>query len=140
MAEGPVYVRKQIVRNTVVVAELRDRGAVFVEDLDGIPDPPPPGAVVVFSAHGVSPAVRAGAERGLRVVDATRPLVAKSHAEAARFAARGDTVVFIGRAGHEDRRRARRSAVNIIGAEPADVAALNLPRCPAIVSAQTTPA
>lgn len=79
VAEGPVYVRKQIVHNTVVVAELRDRGAVFVEDLDEIPDPPPPGAVVVFSAHGVSPAVRAGAdERGLQVVDATCPLGRKS--------------------------------------------------------------
>lgn len=64
VAEGPVYVRKQIVHNTVVVAELRDRGAVFVEDLDEIPDPPPPGAVVVFSAHGVSPAVRAGLMSG----------------------------------------------------------------------------
>lgn len=130
VAEGPVYVRKQIVHNTVVVAELRDRGAVFVEDLDEIPDPPPPGAVVVFSAHGVSPAVRAGAdERGLQVVDATCPLVAKVHAEAARFAARGDTVVFIGHAGHEETEGtlgvAPRSTLLV--QTPADVAALNLP-------------
>lgn len=130
VAEGPVYVRKQIVHNTVVVAELRDRGAVFVEDLDEIPDPPPPGAVVVFSAHGVSPAVCAGAdERGLQVVDATCPLVAKVHAEAARFAARGDTVVFIGHAGHEETEGtlgvAPRSTLLV--QTPADVAALNLP-------------
>src|SRR5262249_20642185 len=63
---GPVYVRKQIVHNKVVVAELQARGAIFVDELDDIPDPAPPGAVVVFSAHGVSPAVRAAAdERGL---------------------------------------------------------------------------
>ncbi len=96
---GPVHVRKQIVHNTHVVAELQARGAVFVEELDAVPD----GAVVVFSAHGVSPAVRdEAAERGLEVVDATCPLVTKVHAEARRFAARGDTVVLIGHAGHEE--------------------------------------
>ncbi|UGT45013.1 4-hydroxy-3-methylbut-2-enyl diphosphate reductase [Nocardia yamanashiensis] len=95
----PVYVRKQIVHNTHVVADLAARGAIFVAELDEVP----PGATVVFSAHGVSPAVRAAAAaRGLTVVDATCPLVTKVHAEARRFAARGDTVVLIGHAGHEE--------------------------------------
>jgi 4-hydroxy-3-methylbut-2-enyl diphosphate reductase len=96
---GPIYVRKQIVHNTHVVADLSGRGAVFVDELTEVPA----GATVVFSAHGVSPAVRAEAvDRGLDVVDATCPLVTKVHAEARRFAARGDTVVFIGHAGHEE--------------------------------------
>jgi len=96
---GPVYVRKQIVHNTHVVVDLQARGAVFVEELDEVPD----GASVVFSAHGVSPAVRArAADRGLEAIDATCPLVTKVHAEARRFAARGDTVILIGHAGHEE--------------------------------------
>ncbi len=96
---SPIYVRKQIVHNTHVVADLETRGAVFVDELDTVPD----GATVVFSAHGVSPAVRAEAtRRGLEVIDATCPLVAKVHAEARRFADRGDTVVLIGHAGHEE--------------------------------------
>jgi 4-hydroxy-3-methylbut-2-enyl diphosphate reductase len=96
---APVYVRKQIVHNTHVVADLESRGAVFVEELDEVPD----GATVVFSAHGVAPSVRAeGVRRGLDVVDATCPLVTKVHAEARRYAARGDTVVLIGHAGHEE--------------------------------------
>jgi 4-hydroxy-3-methylbut-2-en-1-yl diphosphate reductase len=96
---GPIYVRKQIVHNTHVVADLEARGAVFVDELDAVPD----GATVVFSAHGVSPAVRAeAASRGLETIDATCPLVTKVHAEARRFAARGDTVVVIGHAGHEE--------------------------------------
>ncbi|MEU5693021.1 4-hydroxy-3-methylbut-2-enyl diphosphate reductase [Actinosynnema sp. NPDC020468] len=96
---GPIHVRKQIVHNTHVVAGLEARGAVFVDELDAVPD----GATVVFSAHGVSPAVREEAQRrGLDVVDATCPLVTKVHAEARRFAKRGDTVVLIGHAGHEE--------------------------------------
>ena len=96
---GPIYVRKQIVHNTHVVADLQARGAVFVDELNSVPD----GATVVFSAHGVSPAVRAeAASRGLETIDATCPLVTKVHAEARRFAARGDTVVLIGHAGHEE--------------------------------------
>jgi 4-hydroxy-3-methylbut-2-enyl diphosphate reductase len=96
---GSVYVRKQIVHNTSVVADLERRGAVFVDDLADVPV----GATVVFSAHGVSPAVRAhAAERELDVIDATCPLVMKVHTEARRFAARGDTVVLIGHAGHEE--------------------------------------
>lgn len=95
----PIYVRKQIVHNTHVVAELESRGAVFVDELDAVPE----GATVVFSAHGVSPAVREEAERrGLDVIDATCPLVTKVHAEARRYAARGDTVLLIGHAGHEE--------------------------------------
>jgi 4-hydroxy-3-methylbut-2-enyl diphosphate reductase len=97
--DAPIYVRKQIVHNTHVVADLEARGAVFVEELDAVPD----GATVVFSAHGVSPAVRAEASRrGLEVIDATCPLVTKVHAEARRFATRGDTVILIGHAGHEE--------------------------------------
>ena len=95
----PVYVRKQIVHNAHVVADLEARGAVFVDDLDEVP----PDATVVFSAHGVSPEVRTEAgDRSLHVIDATCPLVTKVHAEARRFAARGDTVLLIGHAGHEE--------------------------------------
>ncbi len=96
---APVYVRKQIVHNTRVVGDLEGRGAVFVDELEQVPD----GATVVFSAHGVSPMVRAqAAERGLAVIDATCPLVSKVHAEARRFASDGYTVALIGHAGHEE--------------------------------------
>jgi 4-hydroxy-3-methylbut-2-en-1-yl diphosphate reductase len=96
---APVYVRKQIVHNTRVVADLEERGAVFVDELDEVPD----GATVVFSAHGVAPAVRTDAsDRGLSVIDATCPLVSKVHAEARRFAREGYTVALIGHAGHEE--------------------------------------
>jgi 4-hydroxy-3-methylbut-2-en-1-yl diphosphate reductase len=96
---GPIYVRKQIVHNVHVVADLQARRAVFVDELDAVPE----GATVVFSAHGVSPAVRTeAADRDLEVLDATCPLVTKVHAEARRFGARGDTVVLIGHAGHEE--------------------------------------
>ena len=96
---APVYVRKQIVHNTRVVGDLESRGAVFVDELDQVPD----GATVVFSAHGVSPMVRAEASaRGLAVIDATCPLVSKVHAEARRFASDGYTVALIGHAGHEE--------------------------------------
>jgi len=95
----PVYVRKQIVHNSHVVASLEARGAVFVEEAGEVPE----GAVVVFSAHGVAPQVRAeAAGRGLRVIDATCPLVTKVHNEARRFAARGYDIVLIGHAGHEE--------------------------------------
>ena len=96
---APVYVRKQIVHNKTVVAELEQRGAIFVDELDEVPD----GAHVVFSAHGVAPDVRREAQRrGLATVDATCPLVAKVHAEARRFAADGYLVALIGHAGHEE--------------------------------------
>lgn len=96
----PVYVRKEIVHNKHVVAQLRERGAIFVDELDGtIPED----AITVFSAHGVSPAVHADAEkRGLRTIDATCPLVTKVHVEAKKFAAAGYTIVLIGHAGHEE--------------------------------------
>jgi 4-hydroxy-3-methylbut-2-enyl diphosphate reductase len=98
-SDQPVYVRKQIVHNSRVVADLEHRGAVFVDELDEVPDR----ARVVFSAHGVSPAVRAqAAVRGLDTIDATCPLVAKVHVEARRFAADGYLVVLIGHAGHEE--------------------------------------
>ncbi len=96
---GPVYVRKQIVHNAIVVADLERRGAVFVEELDEVPA----GATVVFSAHGVAPSVRReAARRELDVVDATCPLVGKVHHEARRFAKQGNTILFIGHAGHEE--------------------------------------
>jgi 4-hydroxy-3-methylbut-2-en-1-yl diphosphate reductase len=95
----PVYVRKQIVHNKFVVASLEARGAVFVEETDEVP----PGSVVVFSAHGVSPAVRKEAQvRGLRAIDATCPLVTKVHQEARRFAAEGYQIMLIGHDGHEE--------------------------------------
>jgi 4-hydroxy-3-methylbut-2-enyl diphosphate reductase len=96
---APIYVRKQIVHNEHVVADLERRGAIFVEELDAVPD----GATVVFSAHGVSPAVKSdAARRGLDVIDATCPLVSKVHAEARRFAAEGKTIFLIGHGGHEE--------------------------------------
>ena len=99
MRGAPVYVRKQIVHNTRVVSDLEQRGAVFVDELNEVPD----GATVVFSAHGVSPAVRDDASgRGLSVIDATCPLVSKVHAEARRFAKEGYTLALIGHAGHEE--------------------------------------
>ena len=96
---GPGYVRKEIVHNPHVVTALRQKGAVFVNELDDVPE----GATAIFSAHGVSPAVHARARsRGLRVVDATCPLVTKVHVEALRFAREGYTLLLIGHAGHEE--------------------------------------
>jgi 4-hydroxy-3-methylbut-2-en-1-yl diphosphate reductase len=96
---APVYVRKQIVHNTHVVRTLEQRGAVFVEETEEIPE----GAVVVFSAHGVAPEVHEAAkERGLRTIDATCPLVTKVHNEARRFAAQDYDILLIGHEGHEE--------------------------------------
>ncbi|HLR84133.1 MAG TPA: 4-hydroxy-3-methylbut-2-enyl diphosphate reductase, partial [Nocardioidaceae bacterium] len=96
---APVYVRKQIVHNKHVVADLEARGAVFVEELDEVPR----GATAVFSAHGVSPAVHAQAEeRDLKTIDATCPLVTKVHHEAKRFAKDDYHILLIGHAGHEE--------------------------------------
>jgi 4-hydroxy-3-methylbut-2-enyl diphosphate reductase len=93
----PVYVRHEIVHNRHVVEDLRARGAVFVEDPAEVPE----GALLVFSAHGVSPAVRSQAEtRGLRVIDATCPLVTKVHKEVERLAREGFEIVMVGHAGH----------------------------------------
>jgi 4-hydroxy-3-methylbut-2-enyl diphosphate reductase len=96
---APVYVRKQIVHNTHVVRTLEKRGAIFVEEADDIPE----GSVVVFSAHGVAPQVREeAAQRGLRTIDATCPLVTKVHNEARRFAAQDYDILLIGHDGHEE--------------------------------------
>ncbi|HVC18839.1 MAG TPA: 4-hydroxy-3-methylbut-2-enyl diphosphate reductase [Vicinamibacterales bacterium] len=95
----PVYVRKEIVHNAHVVAELAAQGAVFVDTLDEVPS----GAVVVFSAHGVSPEVRdEAARRQLRIIDATCPLVTKVHLEAVRYARSGYTIVLIGHQDHDE--------------------------------------
>jgi 4-hydroxy-3-methylbut-2-en-1-yl diphosphate reductase len=96
---APVYVRKQIVHNRHVVETLEERGAVFVDEADEVP----PGALVVFSAHGVSPAVHDQArDRGLRTIDATCPLVTKVHQEARRFAREDYDILLVGHAGHEE--------------------------------------
>jgi len=96
---APVYVRKQIVHNSHVVRELEERGAIFVESVHDVPE----GAPVVFSAHGISPAIRNAAnERRLTTIDATCPLVTKVHTQARRYAERGYTIVLIGHAGHEE--------------------------------------
>ena len=96
---APIYVRKEIVHNKFVVQTLADKGAVFVSELDEVPA----GARVVFSAHGVAPAVYAQAEeRGLEVIDATCPLVTKVHREARRFADQGYDIILIGHQGHEE--------------------------------------
>src|SRR5690606_38382613 len=96
---APVYVRKQIVHNKLVVADLEQRGAIFVEELDEVPA----GETVVFSAHGVSPEVhRQAAERELKTIDATCPLVTKVHHEARRFASEDYDILLIGHEGHEE--------------------------------------
>ncbi len=95
----PVYVYHEIVHNTHVVARLRSRGAVFVDDLDDVPE----GSIVVFSAHGVSPAVREhAARRRLQAIDATCPLVTKVHAEAIRYARAGYQILLIGHRDHQE--------------------------------------
>jgi 4-hydroxy-3-methylbut-2-en-1-yl diphosphate reductase len=95
----PVYVRKQIVHNKYVVHRLEEKGAIFVEELDEVPE----GSTVVFSAHGVAPSVHAeAAERTLKTIDATCPLVTKVHSEAKRFAAEGMQILLIGHEGHEE--------------------------------------
>jgi 4-hydroxy-3-methylbut-2-enyl diphosphate reductase len=96
---APVYVRKQIVHNTHVVRKLEQQGAIFVEETEEVPE----GSVVIFSAHGVAPAVRAEAKnRSLKTIDATCPLVTKVHSEARRFAAQGYDILLIGHEGHEE--------------------------------------
>jgi 4-hydroxy-3-methylbut-2-enyl diphosphate reductase len=95
----PIYVRREIVHNRHVVEALREKGAIFVDELDEVPA----GATVVFSAHGVSPAVReAAVTRRLRVIDATCPLVTKVHMEAIRYAREGRTIVLVGHADHDE--------------------------------------
>ena len=138
MYGAPVYVRKQIVHNTHVVRDLEARGAIFVEDEGEVPV----GATLVLSAHGVAPSVyRQAAERRLRTIDATCPLVTKVHAQARRYAADGNLIVLIGHAGHEE-------VVGTMGEAPeatrlvesmADAEALELPEgAPVAYITQTT--
>lgn len=99
MFRPPVYVRKEIVHNKHVIESLARKGAVFVEELNEVPD----GSLVIFSAHGVSPEVRAEASaRCLKVIDATCPLVTKVHMEAIRFAQEGRSIILVGHAGHDE--------------------------------------
>src|SRR5690554_841885 len=96
---APIYVRHEVVHNRFVVEALKRRGAIFVEELDEVPD----GSTVIFSAHGVSRAVKEEAERrGLKVFDATCPLVTKVHLEVLRYARRGQECVLIGHEGHPE--------------------------------------
>jgi 4-hydroxy-3-methylbut-2-enyl diphosphate reductase len=135
---APVYVRKQIVHNKHVVSDLESRGAVFVEELDEVPE----GATVVFSAHGVSPTVHEEArERGLKTIDATCPLVTKVHHEAKRFAGDDYDILLIGHEGHEEVEGTAGEAPEHIQLvqSPADVASIEV-RDPAKVAwlSQTT--
>jgi 4-hydroxy-3-methylbut-2-en-1-yl diphosphate reductase len=125
-AGAPVYVRHEIVHNRHVVDTLKKKGAVFVEELDEVPE----GAVTIFSAHGVSRAVQNDAEvRGLPVIDATCPLVSKVHAQGRRYVAAGRTLVLIGHAGHpevEGTLGQIDGEVHLVGT-PEEVASLPLP-------------
>ena len=114
---APVYVRKEIVHNKYVVEQLRAQGAVFVEELDEVPT----GATVVFSAHGVAPTVHVeAAERQLKAIDATCPLVTKVHAEARRFANEGYHILLIGHEGHEE-------VIGTMGEAPASITLVDGP-------------
>ena len=139
----PVYVRRQIVHNRHVVGDLAAQGAVFVEELDEIPDSAVEhGVPVVFSAHGVSPAIQREAKRrGMHVVDATCPLVSKVHREVLRYVREGYEIVYIGHRGHDE-------AVGVVGESPehvhlvehaADVEALGFgPETKLVYLSQTT--
>lgn len=123
---APIYVRKEIVHNKYVVETLTDRGAIFVSETDEVPE----GARVVFSAHGVSPAVKeSAAARSLVTIDATCPLVTKVHKEAIRFARKGQTILLIGHLGHEEVEGTAGHAPEstIIVNSPDDVADLEVP-------------
>lgn len=124
--EPPVYVRKQIVHNVHVVRDLERRGAIFVDELDEVPE----GATVVFSAHGVSPDVREQARlRELGIIDATCPLVTKVHTEARRFASKENLVVLIGHEGHEETEGTLGEAPDntVLVEKPEDVAEIEPP-------------
>lgn len=123
---APVYVRHEIVHNKYVVEDLKAKGAIFVQEVDDAPD----GSLLIFSAHGVSKAVREHAlERGLRVIDATCPLVTKVHLELLRHYQRGDQAILIGHAGHPEVEgtmgQAPKGAVLLVST-PEDVAALKV--------------
>jgi 4-hydroxy-3-methylbut-2-enyl diphosphate reductase len=107
---APIYVRKEIVHNSYVVNDLAQKGAIFVNELDEVPT----GARVIYSAHGVSPAVRERArERGLKVIDATCPLVTKVHIEAVKFAKQGYSLVLVGHRDHEEVEGTQGEAPNV---------------------------
>lgn len=135
---APVYVRKQIVHNKYVVQALENRGAIFVEELEEVPE----GSVVVFSAHGVAPVVHEEAkERQLRTIDATCPLVTKVHSEAKRFAAEGFQIVLVGHEGHEEvvGTMGEAPGVMTLVESPADAASVELPESDRLVwLSQTT--
>ena len=135
---APVYVRGEIVHNPYVVEDLERRGARFVASEEDVPE----GEVCVFSAHGVSPAVRSNArERGLRVIDATCPLVSKVHVEVRRYARAERTIVLIGRLGHEEVEGALGEAPErtYVVADEAEIDALPIPAdAPVAYAVQTT--
>jgi 4-hydroxy-3-methylbut-2-enyl diphosphate reductase len=121
----PVYVYHEIVHNRHVVGRFIDRGAVFVDDLREVPE----GAIVVFSAHGISPAVRAQAEaRGLVSIDATCPLVTKVHSEAVRYARQGYQILLIGHKDHQEviGTRGEAPGATQVVESPADIAGLTI--------------
>ena len=134
----PVYVRKQIVHNKFVVHRLEERGAIFVEELDEVPE----GSTVVFSAHGVAPSVHVeAAERDLKTIDATCPLVTKVHSEARRYSAEGMQILLIGHAGHEEVVGTMGEAPESITLveSPDDAAAVDVdPQRPVVWLSQTT--
>jgi 4-hydroxy-3-methylbut-2-en-1-yl diphosphate reductase len=123
---APIYVRKEIVHNRCVVNDLAEKGAIFVDDIDQVP----PGQRVIYSAHGVSPAVRdASRARGLRVIDATCPLVTKVHVEAVKFAKQGYSLVLIGHRDHDEIEGTLGEAPNVtqVVSSAAEVATLQVP-------------
>jgi 4-hydroxy-3-methylbut-2-enyl diphosphate reductase len=123
---APIYVRKEIVHNRFVVNELAEKGAIFVEDIDQVPE----GSRVIYSAHGVSPAVRQQSkDRNLRVIDATCPLVTKVHVEAVKFARQGYSLVLIGHRDHEEIEGTLGEApdVTTVVSSSAEVEALEVP-------------
>lgn len=123
---APIYVRKEIVHNRFVVDELAAKGAIFVEDIDQVPE----GARVIYSAHGVSPAVRDHSKmRGLKVIDATCPLVTKVHVEAIKFAKQGYSLILIGHRDHDEIEGTLGEAPDVtqVVSSAAEVAALQVP-------------
>ncbi|HEV2464302.1 MAG TPA: 4-hydroxy-3-methylbut-2-enyl diphosphate reductase [Acidobacteriaceae bacterium] len=123
---APIYVRKEIVHNRFVVNELAEKGAIFVEDIDQVPE----GARVIYSAHGVSPAVREKSkERRLKVIDATCPLVTKVHVEAIKFAKQGYSLVLIGHRDHDEIEGTLGEAPDVtqVVSSAAEVATLEVP-------------
>lgn len=123
---APIYVRKEIVHNRFVVNELAEKGAIFVDDIDEVPE----GMRVIYSAHGVSPAVRERSkERGLKVIDATCPLVTKVHVEAVKFAKQGYSLVLIGHRDHDEIEGTLGEAPNVtqVVSSAEEVATLQVP-------------